>query len=107
MLLPFLPKTKPPPSITELKSLAETICISDDTILQLLVDKGLVRVYKCRTSNRTARISYSENEAEWNRECTTGNTTIYLSTYARYKYICLCDSHPNSQSQHSVADVNS
>jgi len=106
MILPFLTRTKPPPSINGLQQFSKVTCSCDDTILHLLEVNGLVKLSYSKVTDVLTRITYSKDEAKWNEVCTNGICTIDLATYGTYKYICLYAPKSSSHRKHSVSDVH-
>ena len=106
MILPFVSKAKPPPSIDGLEKISKSTCSCDETILHLLNEIGLVKLSYSKETNALSRIIYVQDKAMWNVICSNGSFTIDLAVYRTYKYICLYNPKSSSHKNHSVSDVH-
>ena len=107
MFLPFIKKTKLPPSNPNLIRILETTGISDTILLDLFERLGLVKLTSNKITKQVSRILYKTNPLSWNAQFPDMKLRIDIEDFAKYKFIRFCkNTGMNSSSRtHSVQDV--
>ena len=106
MILPFIKNVRVPTLINNINNLSDAMTISDSNIIDLLTCNKLVRISKCKVSNKILGLTYCKNEAMWNILVPTGNVTICLEEFSKYLYTSLWASNTSSSKKHKVGDVH-